>query len=141
LAGVLQAQGDLTGARAKLERSLQIQQELHGTDEHPGVAASLHALAMVDLSEGRAENAIAGLRKVLAIELVLYGTREHPSTAETEWMLAQILLEGDSSRQEGVSLMRHAFQVLLQKVPGHPIVRGVLESMQQPESGQGGEQP
>ena len=40
LAGVLKAQGDLPGAREKLERSLAICARVFGTEEHPDVAAS-----------------------------------------------------------------------------------------------------
>ncbi|MCC6552280.1 MAG: tetratricopeptide repeat protein, partial [Polyangiaceae bacterium] len=47
LAGVLTAQGDLAGARERLERSLRIKATVFGTEEHPDVAASLHSLAGV----------------------------------------------------------------------------------------------
>ena len=40
------------GAKSRLERSLEIQAKVHGTDEHPEVAASLHALAGVLKAQG-----------------------------------------------------------------------------------------
>jgi hypothetical protein len=46
-ARVLRAQGDLAGARALLERSLAIGQKVHGREDHPEVAMSLHELALV----------------------------------------------------------------------------------------------
>ncbi len=42
---------DLPGARI-LERSLEIDALVHGTEEHPSVAASLHALAGVLQAQG-----------------------------------------------------------------------------------------
>jgi tetratricopeptide (TPR) repeat protein len=68
LGSLLQAQGDLPGARAKLERALEIKALVFGTDEHPDVAASLHALAGVLRAQGDLPGARAKLERVLEIE-------------------------------------------------------------------------
>ena len=74
LAGVLKAQGDLSGAKSRLERSLQIQAKVHGTDEHPSVAASLHALAGVLKAQGDLSGAKSRLERALQIKAKVHGT-------------------------------------------------------------------
>ena len=67
LAGVLKAQGDLQGARERLERSLEIKARVHGTEEHPDVAASLHELAGVLQAQGDLQGARERLERSLEI--------------------------------------------------------------------------
>src|SRR5262249_33154457 len=71
---VLQAQGDLPGARAKLERALEISATVFGTEEHPDVAASLHQLAGVLQAQGDLPGARAKLERALEIKAIVFGT-------------------------------------------------------------------
>jgi tetratricopeptide (TPR) repeat protein len=96
LAGVLRAQGELAGARARLERSLDIEQKVHGTEDHPDVAASLHELAGVLLAQGDLAGARARLERSLAIEQKVHGTEDHPDLAASLHELARVLrAQGD----------------------------------------------
>ena len=79
LAVVLQAQGDLDGARQRLERSLQIQAEVFGTEIHPSVAASLHELAGVLQAQGDLDGARQRLERALQIQTEVFGTEIHPT--------------------------------------------------------------
>ena len=81
LAGVLRAQGDLPGARANLERVLEIHATVFGTEEHPDVATSLHELAGVLHAQGDLPGARANLERALEIHAAVFGTEEHPSVA------------------------------------------------------------
>ena len=99
LGSLLQAQGDLPGARAKLERALEIKATVFGTEEHPNVAASLHALARVLQAQGDLPGARAKLERVLEIKARVYGSRDHYSTAISEMNLGFLMLEqGDTSQ-------------------------------------------
>jgi tetratricopeptide (TPR) repeat protein len=91
LAGVLQDQGDLAGAREKLERSLAIQARVFETENRPSVAASLHALAGVLESQGDLAGAQERLERSLAIKERLFGTEDHPFVAASLHALAGVL--------------------------------------------------
>ncbi len=95
--GVVQrAQGDLSGARSSLERSLAIQHKVLGTEEHPFVAASLHALAGVLESQGDLSGARSSLERSLAILRKVLGTKDHPDVAASLHELGRILrAQGD----------------------------------------------
>ena len=117
---MLKAQGDLDGARSRLERSLEIQAEVFGTELHPSVAASLHALAGVLKAQGDLDGAIQTYRKTLEIEEGLYRTRNHFSTAITEASLGYLLLEAGQA-EEAIEMLGHALQVFHQSLgPQHP---------------------
>jgi len=118
---VLFAQGNLEGARQRLERALEINVKVFGTEEHPAVAASLHELAGVLIAENELTEAVATFRRVLDIEANCYGTRDHYRTAETEISLA-MLLRRMGQAEEAEELLQHAIAVLTQQVPGHPIL-------------------
>jgi tetratricopeptide (TPR) repeat protein len=110
LGRMLRAQGDLPGARATLERTLEINATVFGTEEHPSVATSLHELAGVLHAQGDLPGARATLERTLEIKARLYGSRDHYSTALSEMNLGFLLLEqGDPAR--AVALLRHAYQV------------------------------
>jgi tetratricopeptide (TPR) repeat protein len=96
LAGVLQAQGDLTGAREKLERSLHIYAAVFGTEQHPSVAASLHELARVLQAQGDLAGAREKLERSLHISAAVFGTEQHPDVAASLHELAGVLqAQGD----------------------------------------------
>ena len=123
LAGVLQAQGDLAGAREKLERSLHIKAAVFGTEQHPDVAASLHALAGVLQAQGDLAGAREKLERVLEIEAKVYGSRDHYSTAITEMNLGSLLFELDE-KEAAVELLAHAYAVFQRQLgPEHPYTR------------------
>ncbi len=101
--GLLRAQGDLPGARSRLERALEIWARVHGTEEHPSVAASLHELARVLRDQGDLPGARSRLERSLEIKARVYGTKEHPDVATSLHELAGVLraqgdLEGARSR-------------------------------------------
>ena len=91
LAGVLQDQGDLDGARRNLERSLQIKAQVFGTDIHPSVAASFHALAGVLQDQGDLDGARRNLERALQIQAQVFGTDIHPNVAISLHALANVL--------------------------------------------------
>jgi tetratricopeptide (TPR) repeat protein len=91
LAGVLQAQGDLAGARRRFERALEIQSQVLGTDLHPDVAASLHELAGVLQTQGDLAGARRHLERALEIKAQVLGTELHPSVASSLHALAGVL--------------------------------------------------
>ena len=96
LGGMLHAQGDLPGARATLERVLEIQATVFGTEEHPDVAAALHELAIVLRAQGDLPGARATLERVLEIQATVFGTEEHPDVATALDALAIVLhTQGD----------------------------------------------
>jgi len=118
---VLHAQGDLAGARARFERSLKIQQKVHGTEDHPAVATTyaglgdcLRDLGLFDESEGV-------FRTAQHIREQVFGTRDHYMYAETEFSLAMLLFQRGRPEEAG-DLVRHAVAVLQAQVPSHPIL-------------------
>jgi tetratricopeptide (TPR) repeat protein len=98
LGSLLQAQAGLPGARAKLERALEIEAIVFGTEEHPDVAASLHELAVVLQDQGDLPGARAKLERALEISAIVFGTEEHPDVAASLHELAVVLhAQGDLS--------------------------------------------
>ena len=96
--GLLQEQGDLSGARSRLEHALEIAATVYGTEEHPSVASSLHELARVLQDQGDLSGARSRLERVLEIDATVYGTEEHPDVATALHNLAQVLRDqGDLS--------------------------------------------
>ena len=96
LAGVLKAQGDLAGARQRLERSLEIKARVFGTEDHPDVAASLHSLAGVLKAQGDLAGARQRLERSLEISARVFGTEDHPDVAASLHELAGVLkAQGD----------------------------------------------
>jgi tetratricopeptide (TPR) repeat protein len=96
LAGVLQAQGDLDGARRNLERALQIQAQVFGTDIHSSVATSLNNLAGVLQAQGDLDGARRNLERALQIQAQVFGTDIHPDVAASLHSLAGVLqAQGD----------------------------------------------
>ncbi|KYF87986.1 hypothetical protein BE20_02815 [Sorangium cellulosum] len=54
---------------------------MHGTEEHPEVAASLHALGTVLMVQGNLAEACVALERSLTIKANVYGTEEHSAVA------------------------------------------------------------
>jgi tetratricopeptide (TPR) repeat protein len=130
LAGVLHAQGDLAGARAHLERSLEITQKVHGTQDHPNVAASLHALAGVLRAQGDLASARDRLEHSLKIKQQVHGTEEHPDVAASLHALAGVLhAQGDLA---GARACLERSLAIWQKVHGtqdHPDISAFLHEL------------
>jgi hypothetical protein len=127
---VLQDQGDLAGACDRLERSLRIYAKVLGTEDHPSVAASLHALAGVLKDQGDLAGARDRLERVLGIEERVYGTRDHWSSAVTEEALAVLLLQqGDENDRPRVAeLLVHAYRIYKSQLgDDHPRTRALAQ--------------
>lgn len=77
-------------AVAALERSLAIHAQVHGTDEHLGVATSLHALGGVLQAQGDLPGARAALERSLAIEAKIH-TRAAALLAELQAFLRETI--------------------------------------------------
>ncbi len=116
-----------------MERSLEIDALVHGTEEHPSVAASLHNLAALLSEEGRPQEAVSIYQRVIEIEHVIYGTKNHYSTVETEISLA-LLLTGLERSEEAIPLLHHAMEVLQKQVPNHPLLHQLREMFASAES-------
>ena len=72
------------GAKANLvkeSQELANRLKVHGTEEHPEVAASLNNIGAVLESQGRYTEASAHYERSLAIKLKVHGTEEHPDVA------------------------------------------------------------
>ncbi len=121
LGAILQAQGDLRGARERLERSLKITKSVLGTEEHPEVATSLHTLATIQEAEGALGEAEVTYRRVLTIEAKCYGTLDQYHSAETLVPLALLLVRMDR-RDEGLELLRQAQSTFQRTCPDHPLL-------------------
>ncbi|HWU87561.1 MAG TPA: tetratricopeptide repeat protein [Kofleriaceae bacterium] len=123
LAGVLLSQGDLAGARARIERAIEVQQKVHGTEDHPDVAASLDFLGIVLLAQGEFAGARALVERAMAIDQKVYGTEDHPNVAASFHHLARVLFsQGDLA---GARASFERAMVIQQKVYGtedHPNV-------------------
>ncbi|MEN0068635.1 MAG: tetratricopeptide repeat protein, partial [Myxococcota bacterium] len=121
LAGVLQAQGDLSGARDHLVQSLAMDRRLYGTDDHPGLVVTLANLAHVQWAQGERTEAVATMRYALAASARVYGGTDNLYYATREVSLGFWLLE---LRQvaEALPLLRHGHAILQRDQPHHPYV-------------------
>ncbi|MGD1037186.1 MAG: FxSxx-COOH system tetratricopeptide repeat protein [Roseiarcus sp.] len=94
LAGVLQAQGDLPGARPLFERALAIHEKALGP-EHPDTATILNNLARLLQDQGDLAGARPLFERALAIHEKALGP-EHPDTAtDLNNLAALLLVQGD----------------------------------------------
>jgi tetratricopeptide (TPR) repeat protein len=130
LAGVLELQGDLAGAREKLERCLAIRVKVYGTEEHPKIAASLHGLAVVLQLQGDLSGARENLERSLAIQARLYGIQEHPNMAASLHELAGVLQsQGDLPGARETLERSLAIKARFYGTEEHPYVAMSLESL------------
>jgi len=77
LALIQQAQGDLPGARASMERAIAIQSK-HFAPDHPTFATSFNNLAHICKDEGNRAAACANFKNALAI-LLKHFDESHPN--------------------------------------------------------------
>jgi tetratricopeptide (TPR) repeat protein len=92
----LVASGKLQAGREFLERALEIDEKVHGTQEHPAVSASLHELAVVLHTLGDLAASRALLERSLEIDEKVYGTQDHPNVAASLHALGGVLgAQGD----------------------------------------------
>jgi tetratricopeptide (TPR) repeat protein len=89
LASVLVKEGDLAGARLRLERALSIKRRLFTTEDHPEIAATLSALGGVLVRQGDVAGASRYLERSLAIR-ERFGGPEHPAVAAVLRRLAEL---------------------------------------------------
>lgn len=90
LALVLLDQGDLSGARAHIERSLEIKRRVLGTEEHHNIAVSLHTMARVLLAQHDLLGARDRLECALKIFRRVLETDEHDNVAACLHELANV---------------------------------------------------
>jgi len=95
--GKLQRQsGRLADAARTLEASVNDAIAVHETEDHPDVAASLHALAGVLKDQGDLAGARGRLERSLRITAKVLGTEDHPDVAASMHELARVLeAQGD----------------------------------------------
>ena len=114
LAGVLEVQGELTGALAHLEESLRIRLKVCGTD-HPAVADSLCAIADVLRLQGDLSGARRHLEDALQITRRVPGSDEHPMVAKALRAVSGVYrAQGDiqgarQSLERSLAVMRTVF--------------------------------
>ena len=136
LASLLQAQGDLAGARPLFERALAIDKKVYGSD-HPEVAADLNNLALLLQAQGDLAGARPLHERSIAMREAL--GPEHPDTARSLNNLASLLqAQGDFG---GARLVYERALAILQKAlgPEHPatiLVRNNLANLRRAESAQ-----
>ncbi|AGP37134.1 hypothetical protein SCE1572_23205 [Sorangium cellulosum So0157-2] len=114
----------------RIRRSHSLLVRVHGTEEHPEVAASLHALGTVLRAQGDPAGARQALERSLAINTKVHGTEEHPEVAASLHELGGVLMEqGDLAGARRALERSHG---LLAKVHGteeHPDVAASLQAL------------
>ncbi|WP_437942307.1 tetratricopeptide repeat protein [Sorangium sp. So ce341] len=103
---------------------------MHGTEEHPSVAASLHALGSVLRAQGDLAGARKALERSLVIEAKVHGTEEHPSVAVSLHALGGVLMaQGDLARARKALERSLAIKVKLHGTEEHPEVAASLHEL------------
>jgi tetratricopeptide (TPR) repeat protein len=130
LGSVLEAQGDLVGARRALEHSLDIEVKVLGTEDHLNVAASLHELGRVLAGQGDLAGARTTLQQALHIMAKVLGTDMHPDVALSLQGLAGVLeLQGDlAGARRALERSLHIMTATL-GTEDHPFVAAALHSL------------
>ncbi len=130
LGTVLDAMGDIAGAKKSLERALAIQAKVHGTEDHPGVAASLHALGAVLHGMGDLAGAKKSLERSLAIQAKVHGTEDHPAVAASLQALGAVLhAMGDLAGAKKSLERALAIQAKVHGTEDHPGVAASLHAL------------
>lgn len=130
LGAVLREQGDLSGARHALERSLAIWTRVLGTDEHFDVSISLHELGQVLEMLGDLDGARRALERSIAIKARVLGVEENPEVAVSWGTLGRVLYSQMDHAGARRALERSL--AIYTKVHGteeHPAVAVVLGSL------------
>jgi tetratricopeptide (TPR) repeat protein len=89
-------------------RALARQESLYGQSS-PGVASTLHSLALLCVRAGRPEEAKAWSKRALEIQRALYGS-QHPSVASSLNTLAEVL-RTEGRQGEAVSALQEAITI------------------------------
>ncbi len=127
VAGVLQGQGDLAGAKTSLEQALAIREQTLGRD-HPRVGYTLNNLAATVAISGDYETAKVHFERALAIKEASLG-QTHPKLAGSLNNLAKIY-EGLGELDRALPLLQRSLAIREQTLgPSHPRVYDVLETV------------
>jgi tetratricopeptide (TPR) repeat protein len=100
--------GRIAEAEEGLRRALTRQESLYGRSS-PGVASTLHSLALLCVRAGRPEEAKAWSKRALEIQKALYGP-QHPSVATSLNTLAEVL-RTEGRQGEAVSALQEAIAI------------------------------
>ncbi len=103
--------GEYPAAAAMHEEALGLRRKLFG-NEHPQVAASMHALANVLADQGQRLEGEAMHREALAMRIKLFG-KSHVDVAESFSSLAMVLRH-QGKKVEAESTARQAFEICVQ---------------------------
>jgi len=118
LALTLQDLGDLTGARERMEKAIEIWKKNYEPD-HPTLAVSYSNLAAILQDLGDLTGARGRMEKAIAIEEKNFEP-DHPTLAVSYNNYAYTLWQLDE-RAEAVEFMRRAVEIRQKKLPeGHP---------------------
>lgn len=132
LGNMLHSQGDLTGARAALERALEIDEETLGLD-HPTVAHRLNNLGRVLRDRGNFARSHATYERALVISEEIWG-RRHAETARTLWGLGALAQERGAPEQAR-DYLRETLSILEECLPPeHPHVQAVRDALEELEA-------
>ncbi|WP_437738072.1 tetratricopeptide repeat protein [Sorangium sp. So ce1335] len=102
----------------------------HGTEEHPSVAASLHALGGVLMAQGDLAGARKALERSLAIDAKVHGTEEHPSVAASLHELGGVLrAQGDLAGARKALERSLAIDAKVHGTEEHPSVAASLHEL------------
>jgi tetratricopeptide (TPR) repeat protein len=128
LGSVLQALGDLAGAKACYERALRIDEAAFGPD-HPNVARDVNNLGGVLQALGDLAGARECFQRALRIDEAAFGP-DHPNVARDVNNLGSVLWAlGDLAGAR--ECFQRALGILRQRLPpGHPYIRIVEENLQ-----------
>jgi tetratricopeptide (TPR) repeat protein len=100
--------GRIGEAEAGFLRALTRQESLYGQSS-PGVASTLHCLALLCVRAGRPQEAKSWSKRALEIQKALYGA-QHPSVASTLNILAEVLMT-EGRQREAVSAQQEAITI------------------------------
>ncbi|KYF73026.1 hypothetical protein BE17_36145, partial [Sorangium cellulosum] len=102
----------------------------HGTEEHPDVAASLHALGNVLRAQGDFAGARKALERSLAIKAKVHGTEDHPDVGASLHALGGVLrAQGDLAGARKALERSLAIQAKVDGTEEHPSVATSLHEL------------
>jgi tetratricopeptide (TPR) repeat protein len=123
---VLMVQGDLDGARIRLERALSIKRKVLSTEDHSEIAGTLDDLGRVLEAQGDMEGARSHFERSLEISERLLGP-DHPKIVNTLQALARVhRVMRDASRASAHLKRALALQRVIFGSDEHPDIAGTL---------------